>query len=100
MTAYSIIMFLVGAIVFALGVKVFRGRTGLIDSHHQSKVTDRARYGRAFGGSVILISLAIFVSGIVAFFAPSAALAVLLVGLAAGIGCIAAVQIKYNKGIF
>ncbi len=105
MIAYSVIMFLFGAVFFALGILIYRGKTELIHSYHRTKVSDRAGYGRAFGRAMLLIALSVILSGIIGLFASSravaaAAVATLIIGLAAGIACIIAVQFKYNKGIF
>ena len=86
MLLYSIILFLSGALVAGLGLAIYRGKTDLIHSYHQTKVTDPAAYGRAFGKAMFVIAAAMVLSG--------------LVGLAVGIGCIIAVQHRYNKGIF
>jgi hypothetical protein len=59
-----------------ISISIYKGKTDLIHDYHQTKVTDKAAYGRAFGR------------------------ATLFVGLFIGIAMIIAVQIKYNKGIF
>lgn len=105
MVLYSIIMFLVAAAMGGMSIAIYRGRTDLIHDYHQAKVTDPAAYGKAFGKAMFVISAALLLSGIIGLLGDSEtiamiAVAVLLAGLFAGTGCIIAVQIKYNKGVF
>ena len=90
MLLYAIILFLVGALVAGLGLAIYRGKTDLIHSYHQTRVTDPAAYGKAFGKAMFVIAAALVLSGLIG----------LMDGLAIGIGCIIAVQHRYNKGIF
>ena len=102
MLLYSVIMFLISALIAVLGVAIYNGRTDLIHDYHQTKVTDKTAYGKAFGKAMLVISAAMLLSGIVGLFENLVviAVAILMVGLAIGIGCIVAVQIKYNNGLF
>ena len=102
MLAYSIIMFLIAALFTGLGIAIYRGKTDLIHDYHQTKVTDKAAYGKAFGKAMFVIVIALLFSSIIGFFDNLAmlAVAVLIIGVVIGIGCIIAVQIKYNKGVF
>ncbi len=105
MTAYSLIMFSTAVIFLIVGIAVYRGKTELIHSYHQERVKDKRAYGRAFAKALSVISLALVASGIVALLGASGvvvilAVAVLIAGLGIGIGCIIAVQIKYNQGDF
>lgn len=102
MLVYAIIMFLVAAAFAAMGIAIYRGKTDLIHDYHQTKVTDKAAYGKAFGKTMFVIAMALLLSGIIGLFDNFAVLAVvvLIIGLVIGIGCIVAVQRKYNKGVF
>ena len=102
MLLYSIIMFLVAALFTVLGIAIYKGKTDLIHDYHQTKVTDKSAYGKTFGKAMFVIAAALLLSGIIGLFDSFAmiAVAVLIAGLAVGIGCIVAVQRKYNKGIF
>ena len=102
MLAYSIIMFFAGALVAGLGLAIYRGKTDLIHSYHQTKVTDPAAYGKAFGKAMFVLAAAMVLSGLIglADHASGLAVAVLMIGIAIGSGCIIAVQHRYNKGIF
>ena len=105
MLLYSIIMFFLAAPLFGISLAIYRGKTGLIHSYHQTRVADKSAYGKAFGKAMFVISAALPLSGILGLAGDSsafvmAALAVLLLGFLVGIACIIAVQKKYNNGIF
>ena len=102
MLLYSVIMFLISALIAVLGVAIYNGRTDLIHDYHQTKVTDKTAYGKAFGKAMLVIAAAMLLSDIIGLFENLVviAVAILMVGLAIGIGCIVAVQIKYNNGLF
>ena len=100
--AYSIIMFLIAVLFTGMGIAIYRGKTDLIHDYHQTKVTDKAAYGKAFGKAMLVISTVLLLSGIIGLFENLTilAVAILMIGLVIGIGCIVAVQRKYNKGVF
>ena len=102
MLVYSIIMFLVSALFTVLGIAIYKGKTDLIHDYHQTKVTDKSAYGKAFGKAMLLIATVMLLSGIIGLFEKLLilAVAILIIGLVIGIGCIVAVQRKYNKGVF
>lgn len=105
MLLYSIIMFVVGLLFVGLSIAIYKGKTNLIHDYHQTNVTDKAAYGKAFGKAMLVIAIAMLFSGIVSLLDDSEitaiiAVAVLIIGLIIGFVCIAAVQKKYNNGIF
>ena len=105
MVLYSVIMFLVAVPMIIISILIYQGKTNLIHDYHQTKVTDKAAYGKAFGKAMLVVSAALLMSGIISLFGDAEAIAmiavaVLFIGLFIGIACIVAVQIKYNKGIF
>ncbi|MBE6548748.1 MAG: DUF3784 domain-containing protein [Ruminococcaceae bacterium] len=102
MLVYSIIMFLVSALFTVLGIAIYKGKTDLIHDYHQTKVTDKSAYGKAFGKVMLVIAAVMLLSGIIGLFENllMLAVAILIIGLVVGIGCIVAVQKKYNKGVF
>ena len=88
-----------------ISIAIYRGKTELIHDYHQTRVTDKAAYGKAFGKGMLIVSMALLISGITGLFCTSEmmamiAVAVLLIGLIIGIAWIIAVQKKYNKGVF
>ena len=103
MILYAMIMFVVAAIFGVLAVQIYKGKTDLIHDYHQTKVTDKAGYGKAFGKAMAVIAITLTLSGAVALFGGSAmpiAVAVLVVGLIAGFAAIIRVQKQYNGGVF
>ena len=73
----------------------------MIHDYHQTKVTDKADYGKAFGKAMFVISTSLLLSGIIGLLGDSdtiamIAVAVLFVGLFIGIAGIIEVQKKYN----
>ena len=105
MITYSVIMFLTAMLFGILGVAIYCGKTELIHDYHQTKVTDKSAYGKAFGKAMFVISAALLLSGIISLSGDSEkialiSVAVLIVGLAVGFICIFLVQKKYNNGVF
>ena len=105
MIAYSVIMFLTTALIILLSIAIYNGKTNLIHSYHQTKVADKSAYGKAFGKALFGVAMAPLFSGIVGLLGDSEVIAmiagaILMIGVGIGIGCIVAVQKKYNKGIF
>ena len=105
MLLYSIIMFLATVPMIKISIAIYKGKTSLIHDYHQTKVTDKAAYGKAFGKAMFVVSMALLLSGIIGLFGGSEAIAmiavaVLFIGLFIGIAWIVVVQKKYNKGVF
>lgn len=105
MLLYSIIMFLTAVPMIKISMAIYQGKTDLIHDYHQTKVTDKAAYGKAFGKAMFAMSAALLLSGIISLFGASdriamIAVAILFVGLFIGISWMVGVQIKYNKGVF
>ena len=105
MVLYSVIMFLAAIPMIKISIAIYQGKTDLIHDYHQTKVTDKAAYGKAFGKAIFVVSMALLLSGIIGLFGDSEAIAmvavaVLFIGLFIGIAWIVAVQKKYNNGIF
>ena len=105
MVLYSIIMFLAAVPMIKVSIAIYQGKTSMIHDYHQTKVTDKAAYGKAFGKAMFVVSTSLLLSGIIGLFGVSEAIAmiavaVLFIGLFIGIAWIVAVQKKYNKGVF
>jgi hypothetical protein len=105
MVLYSIIMFFAAVPMIKISIAIYQGKTDLIHEYHQTKVTDKAAYGKAFGKAMLVVSISLLLSGIIGLFGASEvmamiAVAVLFVGLFVGIAGIIEVQKKYNKGVF
>ena len=105
MVIYATIMLLAAIPTFIISIAIYKGKTNLIHDYHQTRVTDKAAYGKAFGRAMLVISSGLLLSGVIALLGDSKtitaiSLAVLYLGLIIGIALIVVVQIKHNKGIF
>ena len=105
MILYSIILFSAAVPMLIMSIAIYQGKTDLIHDYHQTKVTDKAAYGKAFGKAMSVVSAALLLSGVISLFGDSETIAaisvaVLFVGLFIGIALIIAVQKKYNNGVF
>ena len=101
--AYAIIMFITSVIFGILTAQIYNGKTDLIHDYHQTKVSDKAAYGKDFGKAMAVITAALALSGVVALLGEAytwIAVAVLFVGLLIGIIAIVRVQKKHNGGMF
>ena len=64
-------------------------------------MTDKVGYGKAMGKSLIMFSLPLIISGIIAFFTETSIPVIILVaGMIVGFILIFKTQQKYNGGIF
>lgn len=103
MIGYAIIMIVTGIMFAVVAVLIYKGKTELIHDYHQTKVTDKTGYGKAFGMAIAVMATAMTLSGAISLFGERAmwlAVALLIVGLLTGIIAIIRVQKKYNGGIF
>lgn len=103
MLIYAIILFVTAVVFGVMAVLIYKGKTELIHDYHQTKVTDKAGYGKAFGKAMAVMAGAMALSGVVSLLGEAAmwsAVAVLMVGLITGIVIVVRVQKKYNGGVF
>jgi len=63
MITYAIILFCASVLFFGLSIAIYRGRVDLIHDYHQTRVTDRAAYGKAFAKALASIGVAMAISG-------------------------------------
>ena len=105
MFLYSCILLPVAILFIILSVAIYNGKTQLIHDYHQTNVKDKGAYGKAFGKALGVMSLGMLLSGIIGLLGDDnlialLSVAVLFVGIFAGLFCIYKVQKKYNNGIF
>ena len=101
MLIYALILFAVSALFTGIGIALFRGKTDLIMEHHQTRVTDKTAYARAFSVPMFIIAGSMALAGILAL--PDMAwisVGVLLSGLTVSIVWIIGIQMKHDKSIF
>ena len=101
MFLYAAILLAAAILFFFVGRSIYRGNTNLIHDYHQTKVEDKAAYGKSFGKAMFTMAAAMALSGLLALFAHGFLPAlVLFLGLSVGIIQIILVQKKYNNGVF
>lgn len=101
MILFAVIMFATALLLVVLGVLIHGGRTNLIHSYHQSRVKDKAAYGRAMGKMLCGMAVPVAVAGILSLVTTSGwPVAVLIVGMVASFIQLLRVQRRYNGGLF
>lgn len=101
MFLYAAILLAAAILFFFVGRSIYQGNTDLIHDYHQTKVEDKAAYGKAFGKAMFTMAAAMALSGLLALFVHGfLPVLVLFLGLTAGIIQIILVQKKYNNGVF
>ena len=101
MSIYSIILFLTSLMFIILGISIYKGNIALIHSYHQENVTDKVGYGKAMGKALIIFSLPLIISGVLALFIEnSIPVIILIVGMVVGFIPIVKAQQKFNGGMF
>lgn len=105
MLLYSLLMFACAISFIVIGLQLHNGKTQLIHDYHQTKVTDKAAYGKAFSKAMFTIAITLAISGIIALFGETKPIAVasivtLVIGIVVSLILILKVQKKYNNGIF
>ena len=84
-----------------LGISIYKGNITLIHSYHQENVTDKVGYGKAMGKALIIFSLPLIISGVLALFIEnSIPVIILIVGMVVGFIPIVKAQQKFNGGMF
>lgn len=105
MIIYAICMFVFALVFAVLGALIYKGNTNLINCYHENRVKDKTTYCKKFGQALFVMAAVLVGSGIVGLLGEKdaivfAALGVLVVGAAAGLGLIFRVQKKYGGGVF
>ena len=101
MFLYAAILLAAAILFFFVGRSIYHGNTNLIHDYHQTKVEDKAAYGKAFGKAMFTMAAVMALSGLLALFVHGfLPVLVLFLGLTAGIIQIILVQKKYNNGVF
>lgn len=84
-----------------LGISIYKGNIALIHSYHQENVTDKVGYGKAMGKALIIFSLPLIISGVLALFIENLIpVIILIVGMVVGFIPIVKAQQKFNGGMF
>ena len=100
MLIFALILFAVSIPFAGIGIALFRGKTDLIMEHHQTRVTDKTAYAKAFSVPMFIIAGSMGLASILAL--PDMAwisVGVLLSGLTVSIVWIIWIQMKYYRGL-
>ena len=101
MFVFSIVLFLTSLMFIILGISIYKGNIALIHSYHQENVTDKVGYGKAMGKALIVFSIPMLISGVIALFTESALpVVILILGMVVGFIPIIRAQRKFNGGMF
>lgn len=106
----SIVTIILGLVCIIIGILNRKGNISTLHSYHRKRVSqeDILPFGKTVGLGTIIIGIALIVMGCLSYVANSLqndiymiiGSAVLIVGLAVGLGISFYAMIKYNKGIF
>ena len=109
MESYAI-SFIVGIICVMLGISNMRGNIFSLHSYHRHRVSeaDKLAFGKKVGFGTVLCGISVMAFGALGALALYtknqtfyyAGMAVLIAGLAIGLGVSFLAMIKYNKGFF
>ena len=101
MSIFSIILFLTSLMFIILGISIYKGHIELIHSYHQENVADKVGYGKAMGKALIVFSIPMLISGVMALFTELVLpVIILIVGMIVGFILIIKAQQKFNGGMF
>ena len=101
MLVFALILFAVSILFAGIGIALFHGKTDLIMEHHQTRVTDKTAYARAFSVPMFIIAGSMGLAGILALLDTAwISVGALISGLTVAIAWIIRIQMKYNRGLF
>ena len=105
MIAGGLVLLGVGLLFLIVAILVYRGKTELIHSYHQTRVKDKKAYGRAMGKALFVMAATMLLAAILTFFIGESAYAwicpvTVTTGFVIGLVMICIIQKKYNQGIF
>ena len=101
MLIFALILFAVSVPFMGIGIALLRGKADLIMEHHQTRVTDKAAYAKAFSVPMFIIAGSMVMAGLFALPDMAAwSMGAFLCGLTVAIVWIICVQVKYDRGLF
>jgi len=68
MPAFAIIFYIIGLLLIAIGIAVYKGKTELIHYYHRKNVVDHTGYGKAIGRPIIVIGISALICATMSFF--------------------------------
>ena len=101
MLIYALILFAVSILFVGIGIALLRGKADLIMEHHQTRVTDKTAYAKAFSVPMFIIAGSMGLASILALLDTAwISVGALISGLTVAIAWIIRIQMKYNRGLF
>ena len=106
----NIVSIIIGIVCIGIGISNRKGNISMLHSYHIKRVSeeDKIPFGKMVGLGMIIIGIALIIMGALTYLAVSLqnktystiGQAVLIAGLASGLGSTFYAMKKYNKGIF
>ena len=103
MVVFAVTFYVVGALLLAAGIAVYKGKTAIIHYYHRKNVTDNKNYGIAMGKAISAMGLSACVAATLSYFGEAFLMVgtiVFLVVMAAAMVKVYFIQKKYNGSMF
>ena len=105
MIVYSVIMFVVAAVLAVFSVLIAKGNANLINSYREERVKDKALYCKKISHALFIIAGTLVCCGTIVLFGEAdgivlLSLGVLVVGMVFGVVQLFRAQKKYGGGVF
>ncbi len=102
MIVSAVVLFAVSACIIVIAIAIYRGNTNLIHDYHQTRVKDKAAYGRDMAKGLIWIAAGMLLAdaALLAGVSEAAFVGILFGGIIIGTIRMCIAQKKHNGGIF
>ena len=103
MIIFAVTFYIVGALLLAAGIAVYKGKTVIIHYYHRKNATDHKNYGIAMGKAISAMGLSACVAATLSFFGEAFSMVgtvVFLIVMAAAMVKVYFIQKKYNGSMF
>ena len=103
MVIFATTFYIIGLLLLATGIAVYKGKTELIHYYHQKNVVDHVGYGKAMGKPLAVMGISGIICATMSFFGElwlTVGIAVFVVGIIAMLIVCLIVTKKYNGKIF
>ena len=101
--AFAIIFYIVGLLILAAGIAVYKGKTGLIHYYHRKNIVDHIGYGRAIGKPLVVMGMSGIVCATLSFIGElwmTVGIAVFFIGIISMLIVCLIITKKYNGKVF
>jgi len=100
---FAVSFYIVGALLLAAGIAVYKGKTAIIQNYHRKNVTDNKNYGIAMGKAISAMGLSAFVTATLSFLGDAFLMVgtvLFLVVMVVMMVIVYFIQKKYNGSMF